>query len=78
MSLHTPAELAEMLNVTEAVVLQWRREHAWPSIKVGKTIRFSDEHVEQILAKHTVAPKVPAEAVSGIPGQTKRSARRAS
>lgn len=77
--LATPADLAEILNVEEAQILEWRRAHGWPSIKVGKTIRFTEQHVEQILAKHTTAPKrAGAAKPTGIPGQTKRSARRAS
>jgi uncharacterized protein YjcR len=76
---YTPADVAEMLHTTEANVLQWRRQHGWPSLKVGKTIRFTHEHVEQILAKHTVKPaKKSAPTTSIIAGQTKRSARRAS
>lgn len=75
----TPADVADMLHTTEANVLQWRRQHGWPSVKVGKTIRFTQEHVEQILAKHTVTPaKAAAGAPVAIPGQTKRSQRRAS
>lgn len=79
---YTPADVAEMLHTSEANVLQWRRQYGWPSFKAGKTIRFTQEHVEQILAKHTVKPtKAEAGPEAGpvvIAGQTKRSARRAS
>lgn len=79
MSYTTPAELADMLNVTEAKVLEWRRLHGWASIKIGKTIRFTDSQVEQIIAKHTSAPKrVEGSPAVVIDGQTSRSARRAS
>lgn len=75
---YTPADVAEMLHTSEANVLQWRRQHSWPSVKVGKTIRFTQEQVEQILAKHTVKPARAVPTTSVIAGQTKRSARRAS
>lgn len=76
MSTYTPSDLAEMLHTTEANVLHWRRQHGWPSLKVGKTIRFTAEHVEQILAKHSIKPNRVAPTTSVIAGQTKRSARR--
>lgn len=76
MKTYTPAELAEMLHTTKANVLQWRRQHGWPSVQVGKTIRFTPEHVEQILAKHSVKPVKKVAAAPVIAGQTKRSARR--
>lgn len=73
----TPAELAEKLGVTEAKVLEWRRQHAWPSLKIGKTIRFTAEQVEQIIARHTSTPKHTTAATPIlIDGQTKRSAAR--
>ena len=75
--LHTPADLAEWLGVTEAKVLEWRRAKRWPSIKVGKTIRFTPEQFEQIIAQHTVTPPPPSAAVV-IAGQTARSANRRS
>lgn len=73
---YTPADLAEMLGITEAQVLEYRRNYRWPSLKVGKTIRFSQTHVEQIVAQHSAQPKKAAAAVAAIPGQTKRSAGR--
>jgi len=75
--IYTPAALAELLDTTEANVLQWRRQYGWPSFKVGKTIRFTQEHVEQIVAKHSAAPvKADQSPAVVIGGQTKRSARR--
>lgn len=75
----TPADLAELLNTSEANVLQWRRQYGWPSLKMGKTIRFTADHVEQILAKHANRPqKAETEAPVKLAGQTKRSAGRSS
>lgn len=76
--LHTPADLAAMFDTTELQVLEWRRQHSWPSIKVGKTIRFTDEQVEAIIAIHSTKPTRAAAATPVIQGQTARSARRAS
>ena len=78
---HTPAELAEKLSATPDQVLEWRRQYGWPSLKIGKTIRFTDEHVEQIVAQHSARPRKsdvvdPAAAGIVLSGQTKRSARR--
>lgn len=74
---HSPASLAELLGADEAQVLRWRRQYGWPSLKIGKQIRFTQEHVEQIIAKHSAAPKrVEDSAAVVLDGQTKRSARR--
>lgn len=73
----TPAQLAERLGSSEEQVLRWRRQYGWPSLKIGKQIRFTQEHVEQIIAKHSAKPKsVEDSAAVVIDGQTKRSARR--
>lgn len=80
--LYSPADLAAMFSdedtpVSERRVRDWIRQHGWPHIEVGRTIRFTDQHLEQILAKHTVTPKVKqVEAPVFIDGQTKRSAGR--
>lgn len=50
----TPADLGELFGVTEQKILEWRRRYGWPSIKVGRSIRFTSEHVEKILVVHTV------------------------
>lgn len=74
---YTPADLAEMLVAKEENVLRWRREHAWPSLKVGRYIRFTQEHVDQILAELEVKPAVEEAPVAEVvvTGQTARSAR---
>ena len=72
---YTPADLAEILSVTEEQVLEYRRRYGWPSFKAGKAIRFSQADVEQIIAKHAVTPTTP-EAAPILGGQTKRSAAR--
>lgn len=75
--IYTPATLAELLATDEPTILRWRRQYEWPSIKVGNRIRFTAEHVEQIIARHE-AKHEPATDVAGvlINGQTSRSAAR--
>lgn len=74
---YTPAALAALLNVPEENVLRWRRQHSWPSFKVGRKIRFTQEHVDKILAQHEAQP-APVAPVTDIviEGQTERSKRR--
>lgn len=71
----TPGDLAELLHVPEAKVLEWRRVYNWPSLKVGRKIRFTAEQVEQILAAHSGKPRADVTAVV-VDGQTARSAGR--
>lgn len=74
----TPAEVAERLRISEALVYELRKRHQWPCVLLGrKTIRFTEEQVEQIVARHATTPKAPAP-TSAIKGQTTASARRRS
>lgn len=76
-SLYSPEDLAEMLHTDRETVLEWRRIYGWPSIKIGKTIRFTSDQVEQILAKHSTGPaKKQPTAVPAVSGQTAKSASR--
>lgn len=79
MNLHSPAALADLFGdgVTPRQILDWRREHGWPCVRVGRTVRFTDEQVEHILAKHTVTGEKAIEADDLIEGQTPRSKRSA-
>lgn len=75
----SPAKLALHFDVEEKTILDWRRQYKWPSIKVGRVIRFTADNVAEILEKHTVRPKAPEVETSAgvvIHGQTKRSAAR--
>lgn len=76
----TPAQLADLFGVDEAKVLEWRLLYSWPSFKIGRQVRFTAEHVDQIIAKHSAGDTSPVAAVDNeisvlIEGQTKRSAR---
>lgn len=72
----TPAQLAEIFDVTEAKVMEWRRVHDWPHVRIGRKFRFTPTQVEQIIASHSVKPS--RSSAAKIAGQTARSARRAS
>jgi len=68
----TEADLAGLLNVTEAKVTEWRRRYGWPCVKIGRQVRFTEADVRAIEAQHHVV----SERDAGLPGQTLRSARR--
>lgn len=74
--LYTPAELAEFFGISERQLLDWRRANAWPSVRVGRTIRFTQAQVEAILARHSETTAPPAPGTPAIPGQSKGSAAR--
>lgn len=72
-------ELAAKIRQSVENTKVLRRQHGWPSVKIGKSILFTREQVEQILAAHTVKPVKSTKPAPGpIAGQTKRSAGRAS
>lgn len=78
-TLHTPADLAATIGGTATArkVLDWRKKYSWPCVEIGRSVRFTDEHVAEILARHTVGGKSAGSAPTfTIEGQTKRSARR--
>jgi hypothetical protein len=75
--LRTPADLAEEFGKSERWVLEQVREHGWPRVKIGRTIRFTEEQVSLILSRHTITAKA-VDVAPALDGQTKRSARRAS
>jgi excisionase family DNA binding protein len=74
--LYTPADLAELFGISERQLMDWRRQHAWPSVRVGRTIRFTQSQVDEILARHSAAPATAAPDPVTIPGQSKGSAAR--
>lgn len=58
----SPVELASLLKLSTAQVIEFTRDKDWPHIRfTNKSIRFTEEHVAQILAKHEYRPDVPAE-----------------
>ncbi len=49
-SLHTPEDLAAMLGRSKWWVCEQCRRGRFPAIKPGGSYRFTDQHVEEILA----------------------------
>lgn len=74
-NLLTPADLAERLRITEAKVMELRRLHDWPHVRLGRRFRFTVAQVEQIIASQSV--KGGSKSASSK-GQTARSLGRAS
>lgn len=72
----TAADLAEHFGVTEAKVMEWQRVYDWPRIKVGRTIRWTQDQLVEIERLHSVT----SEGVKPTPsdGRTALSAARAS
>lgn len=77
-ALHTVAEMAESLGVTERKIVAWAKRYNWPHERFGRELRFTDEQVRDILAKHGHRSSATTDAKPLITGQTARSARRAS
>lgn len=73
-ALHTEEDLAEKLRVSPRMAAEWRREFDWPCLKFKRRVRFTDEHVAEILARHE--HRSAGATVTPIAGQTKRSAGR--
>jgi len=57
MAVLTVPELAGLLRVSTAMV--YRNVRKWPHLRVGTEIRFTPEHVEQILTLLTKQPAPP-------------------
>ena len=70
----TEAELgADVLHgVAPNVVAEWRRQHNWPHVRIGRRIYYTPEQVAEITRKHTVA----GGSVAPKDGRTTRSAAR--
>lgn len=78
-ALIAPEQLAAEFGekVDRRKVIEWTRRYGWPHVKVGRTIAFLPEDVEQILMTHHVAGSKD-HASDRMPGQTAMSAARAS
>ena len=68
----TADDLAAIFKTTRRRVMEWQNIHSWPSVRVGRTLRWTPEQVEQIKAKHTITPA----GVKPVDGRTAKSARR--
>jgi len=71
----TPEQMAERFQGVEvSTVMDWNRKYDWPHVRVGQQVRWTEEQYDEIVRRQTVTPTRP----KGLPGQTQRSARRAS
>lgn len=64
-------------KVDRRKVVDWARRYGWPHVKVGRTIAFTPDDVEQILTTHHVEG-TKAHAAGALEGQTALSAARSS
>ena len=69
-------DLAAIFKVGRRRVMEWQSQHSWPCVRVGRTIRWTPEQVEQIKARHTVVKKADKAEIRPADGRTARSARR--
>lgn len=55
--LYTIAEVAESFQMPKSTLTELCKREGWPHHRLGKAIRFTEAQVEEILARHLVAPK---------------------
>lgn len=58
----TPAEFAEQLGKSEAWVMARCRSKKWPHLGVGKSVRFTPDHIAMIERLLTVEPSEQVKA----------------
>lgn len=76
MNLTTEAQLAEMFGLTVEQIRDLRKRKKWPHVQLNRfSIRFTDAHVAEIVASHTVKPEKSKAAATGL---SERSAARSS
>lgn len=77
MEIYTEAEFAEMLKMPTRVVADIRKRENWPHLRFGRSIRYTAEHVDEIMRTHITTDSSrgsEAEEHGRLPGQTSRSA----
>lgn len=67
-----PEQMAERFDVPVSTILEWNRKFAWPHVRTGNRIRWTEEQYDEIVRRQSVTPATP----KGLPGQTARSAAR--
>jgi hypothetical protein len=70
--LHTADDLAEMFGAPRERVMRWSKEFGWPHTRLGRSFRWTDEQVAEIVAKHSIG----GGNISPADGRTVRSATR--
>lgn len=74
-TLLTLQDVADRMQVPVSTVMEWRKKYSWPTTKVGRTLRFTQEQWQQIQASHEVRVE---SAQADEWGRTDRSRARAS
>ncbi|CCH77750.1 putative DNA binding domain, excisionase family [Nostocoides japonicum T1-X7] len=73
--LHTPDAVAGMLGKSRGYVMERAAKGEWPHLRIGRTVRFTDEHVSQILHLLEQTPRQPAEQPPDPWGRVRRGSR---
>lgn len=70
----TPSEFAALWgDVTARWVIESRLRYGWPSVTVGRKVRFTREQYEEIKRRHTVQPDLDTPALEGQTARSKRA-----
>lgn len=77
MHLLTFEQLADRLQLSESNVRSMCRRYYWPHVRLGRSIRFTEEQIERIAALHSYSPTSLEldEARGMVMGLTQASAR---
>lgn len=75
LALRTHADLAKYLNLPLSTTVELRKREGWPHVRLGKAVRFTDEQVAEIIARHVVTADGAIE-VPVFEGQRPSRARR--
>lgn len=74
MKLITPEELAEAWSVTVEEVHRLRKQYGWPHVQINRrTVRFTEVHVDHIIASLAKEDTTKPAARPTFVGQTRRS-----
>lgn len=79
MNTYSTRDIADMFNKDSAWWLEEGvRQGKFPCLRIGRQVRFTDKHVEEIAEILEIRPSAPASAVTAVPelaitGVTQRS-----
>ena len=71
-TLRTQAYLAQILDIPLSTANDLREREGWPHIRIGRKVRYSDDHIAEIIARHTVAAQPKKAGVPVLDGLTER------
>lgn len=64
----TCEDIAKIIGRTPRTIQRWARDRTVPHIRIGRTIRFTQDQVDEILAAYSVEPTTPVHADTLNPG----------